>query len=99
MKRIIEECSLIRSKCYSLKTIDRESFHQSNVNRCKGVKKKRVDSLPYEAYKSVLLSFGAQDGSQTVLRSHKHAMYTLNMRKRFFSSFDDKTYLKSCGVR
>lgn len=94
LKHEIEECSLIRSKCYSLKLRERKTSTHSSVNKCKGVKKRKVEGLPYECYKSVLVNLGSQNTMQTVLRSYNHNMYTLNMTKRMFTSFEDKTYLK-----
>ena len=94
LAREITECSLIRSKCYSLKTRDRKNpTLVLTINRCKGVKKRRVAALPYEAYKSVLKKLDSVNGEQVVIRSHRNKMFTMNLRKRFFSSFDDKTYL------
>ena len=101
MKKVIEECSLVRSKCYSLKLRDwpgdcssDSSSKEETINRCKGVKRNIVRGIPYESYRSVLTGLGSQSGEQHAIRSSNHRIYTIKERKTFFSSFDDKVYLK-----
>lgn len=99
MAKVIQECSLVRSKCYSLKLSDWPDKGEAGdievINRCKGVRRNIVRSIPYEAYRSVLTGMRAQSGEQHAIRSSNHTLYTVRERKTFFSSFDDKVYLRS----
>ena len=87
---------MIRSKCYSLKLRDRDEQSKDGdvINKCKGVRRGIVKRIPFDVYKSVLTEMRTQSGVQTVIRSTNDEVYTVAQQKKFFSSFDDKTYLK-----
>ena len=94
MKQTVEEACLVRSKCYSLKLRSRDGeLSDDVVNKCKGVRKGIVKRIPFDAYKEVLLNTSSQSGVQNVIRSSNHQVYTVAQEKKFFSAFEDKTYL------
>jgi hypothetical protein len=101
LSREIQECALIRAKCYSLKTSDRKNTEETeSYNKCKGLRRHRVAKLDFELYKSVIKGDDPkiEYGEQTTLRSFHHSIYTMQTRKRIFGSFDDKKWLLDCGV-
>lgn len=109
---VVEAC-LIRAKCYSLKLVPRKPYEASavtienlrkeeikhlNYSKCKGAKKSSVKKLSFDEYYKVLMNPQNYYGEQTVIRSLKHTIYTVKQTKRFFQTFDDKTFLKNCGI-
>ena len=68
------------------------------VNKCKGVKKQKVGRLSFQDYKEVLEKPSIHTGTQNVIRSFSHNIYSVQQKKAFFSSFDDKTFLLDCAI-
>jgi hypothetical protein len=108
--QIVEAC-LIRSKCYSLRTVPRKPYQSSKIflknidklikkteSKCKGTKKASVKEISFDDYKKVLYTPQNFIGTQTVIRSIAHKIYTIKQTRRFFQSFDDKNWIKRCQI-
>lgn len=107
---ILEAC-LIRAKCYSLKCVPRYPYQthdeiklglhnlkENYYNRCKGTKKSIVARLKFNDYLSVLKKQTNVSTVQPAIRSYAHDIYTIQQRKRMFRTFEDKTFVKNCGI-
>jgi hypothetical protein len=83
-KQITEFVGL-RSKCYAY------SEDNKDMKKCKGIKKTVVKKhITIDDYRECLYSHNPQYRMQTVLRSHKHEIYTESVNKKALSADDDK---------
>ena len=101
-------CVCIRSKAYAYVTIKvKEYFSElqhsdflEEVKKCKGVVKSARAMLSFEDYDKCLNQdeFHSVEASMTVISSKNHVNHTKEIKKRAFSSFDDKRFLRDCGM-
>ena len=86
--RYIKEFVGLRSKMYSL------SVEGEDVKVAKGVKKSVINNeLRFSNYLDCLLGEDSIEHSFKCIRSTKHSVHTLDMRKKTLSGFDDKRFL------
>ena len=84
----IKEFVGLRSKMYSL------SVEGEDVKVAKGVKKSVINNeLRFSNYLDCLLGEDSIEHSVKCIRSTKHSVHTLDMRKKTLSGFDDKRFL------
>jgi hypothetical protein len=79
----ILECIGLRSKMYSYRT------ETSVSKKLKGIKKE----ISFEDYKNCLFNQKEYFHRQKVIRSHKHDIFTEEVKKKSLSWKDDKRYL------
>ena len=89
----IEEFIGLRSKMYS-------TLFSSGLEckKAKGIVKSVVQNLKHNKYKKILESGKQMHSNMTVIRSHKHKLYTENINKISLSAYDDKRYLLNDGI-
>ena len=111
---VIAECCAIRSKCYSLSTNSLSGnclcngsasastlacSCQRTVNKCKGTPSTFTRKILFEDYKRVLLSnVAAHEGNVVQIRSRDHNLKTITIKRKMFTSYDDKKYALDCNV-
>ena len=87
--RYIKEFVGLRSKMYCLSVVEGE-----DVKVAKGVKKSVINNeLRFSNYLDCLLDEDSLEHSFKCIRSNKHSVHTLDMKKRMLSGFDDKRFL------
>ena len=65
----------------------------------KGIVKNVIEKeLKHEIYKNILKTGDKMYSDMKVIRSEKHEIYTMNLRKVSLSAYDDKRYIKNDGV-
>ena len=83
---------------HPFKLINTENGQLGIVLRCKGINKSARDTLSFLSYYYTLKN------EQVVLRdifkmaSKNHVIHQLTQRKVALTPFDDKRYLKNCGI-
>ena len=91
---LIREFIGLRSKMYSIK-LDNEVEKRT----AKGIVKNVIEKeLKHEIYKNILKTGDKMYSEMKVIRSEKHEIYTMNLRKVSLSAYDDKRYIKDDGV-
>lgn len=83
----------LRSKCYAFE-LKNSSYH----TKCKGIKKSFRKKIPVSSFVRCLEQICSYDTTQYTLGSKNHQIRLAKQQKLCFSSFDDKTFLLSCGV-
>jgi len=89
----IEEFIGLRSKMYSTKFTS-----GLECKRAKGIAKSVVQGLKHEKYKKILETGTQAHSNMTVIRSHKHKLYTEELNKVSLSAYDDKRYILEDGI-
>ena len=98
----------IRSKAYAYLTVRIENYFSEEehssfveaVKKCKGVVKTARERLTFNDYERCLdkEKFHSVSTRMTVISAKNHVNHTKDIKKRAFSSFDDKRYLHNCGL-
>ena len=84
IKRVVA----LQSKTYAIKTVS------NKVDlKCKGVKKNVKEKIPFKAFLNCLRTIDQHNVEQYTIRSKSHINELIKLKKRAFSSFDDKRYL------
>lgn len=84
----------LRAKMYSLLFCD-----GSEKRTAKGVSKSVIRSeLKHSMYKDCLLNRSKFSNNMCLIRSQNHELYCDRIKKTSLSCFDDKRYVKSCGI-
>ena len=92
----ITEVVGVRSKIYAYRAESEKE--KAILRRCKGVKKSARDLIPFEKFlQCVLHSSNQYHVEQFSIQSKNHINRLTKIKKRAFSSFDDKRYLL-CGI-
>jgi hypothetical protein len=71
---VVSEFTALRSKCYSVKTLE------SIVKKCKGLKKTSLNRIKHEDFVESNLFGGKIDGIQNVILSKKHDVFTTKIK-------------------
>ena len=79
---------------YSIK-LDNEVEKRTAKGIVKNVFKKE---LKHEIYQNIFKTDDKMYSEMKVIRSEKHAIYTMNLRKVSLSAYDDKRFIKDDGV-
>ena len=82
----------LRSKVYSFISDD------GRVAKCKGVSKNYQKNLQFLHFEKCLSEICSVSTPQRNLISQKHKIMLAKQQKLCFSSYDDKFYIKSCGI-
>lgn len=88
----------LRSKTYAFLLNNKEKNENVLKSKCKGVTKSYRKKISFESYKKCVLSYDLVHITQYQIRAKSHSIYTAQISKLCFSSFDDKRYLLNCGV-
>lgn len=91
--RIIQEFVGLRSKMYSIKTIEDEE-----LKKAKGVTKSVVDNLTFDNYKDCLFNHKIFNCDMYTFKSKMHRIYTNLVSKKALSDSDDKRYIKKNNI-
>ena len=93
--KFLQEGVFLRSKVYSMKLADQTEF-----KKCGGTTiRKSMTDFNFNLYRQVLYKEKIQVYSnQKTFRSKRHKMYLHSVKKKAFSSLDDKRFIKPCGV-
>ena len=87
--RYIKEFVGLRSKMYCLSVVE-----GGDVKVAKGVKKSVINNeLRFSNYLDCLLDEDSLEHSFKCIRSNKHSVHTLDLKKKTLSGFDDKRFL------
>lgn len=88
----------LRSKTYALRVMSIRNNEYDEQKKAKGITKGYKDAIPFEMYERCLYSMTQETVQQFQIRSHNHTLVTNRLSKVCFSSFDDKRYIKDCGI-
>lgn len=89
----------LRSKCYSLLLADNRDQSTSEKKVCKGIGRLAIENrLTFNQYKTCLLEQKTYFHDFFSIRSVKHNLKTIHIKKRSLSFLDTKRYLLSCGI-
>ncbi len=88
----------LRSKTYAYELNNPEKNDNLFKSKCKGVTRSYRQKLTFENYKKCVLTYESVHIKQVQMRSKTHCIYTAEISKLAFSSFDDKRYLLNCGI-
>ena len=83
----------LRSKCYSYLVGEGEAAVQTT--KLKGIRGGFKQKIPFSKFEDCLHRICKTDVTQYHIRSKSHRVYTLQVRKTAFSSFDDKVSEKT----
>ncbi len=97
-KTRIDAVACVRSKTYSMKHSKFDGTPTEHKNVCKGVPKLARSKIGFEEYERAVLDKFVKSGDFTALRSKNHCNRLIQVRKNFFSSFDDKRYMLECQL-
>ena len=109
---IIKEVIALKSKMYSVltKKLKCDNIKKDPNHTCcdccfvghsataKGVPMSAKKLIQHEEYRKVLETHGTTQITARSIRSFGHKLYTIKIRKRGLSSFDDKKYISDDGV-
>ena len=69
------------------------------VNKCKGTAGAFTRKISFDSYKNVLLcNVATHEGDVVQIRSRDHNLRTITIRRKMFTSYDDKKYTLDCNV-
>ena len=89
----------LRPKCYSLNLIDKNTDEQSEKLTCKGLGRMAIrNRLRAEQYKECLEEKKVFRHEFNSIRSSRHSISTVRIRKKALSHFDSKRWIYDCGV-
>lgn len=89
--KVIREFVGLRSKMYSIRI---EGEEGKEVKVAKGVKKSVIENdLKFSNYLDCLVEEQSLEHSFKCIRSSKHSVHTMSLRKKTLCGFDDKRYL------
>jgi len=107
---IIAEVVALKPKMYSIKTkilkcriksldhICSADCFVGHTSRAKGITKRAKSQITHEEYKNVLTTCSTTTATVRGLRSYKHRMYSVEIKKRALSAYDNKKYILNDGV-
>ena len=109
---IIKEVIALKPKMYSILTnilecnkIKTDSNHKctdacfmGNSATAKGIKESAKKSITHEDYRNVLQTCGTTITTARTIRAYNHNLYSIIIKKRGLSAFDDKKYIFENGV-
>ena len=88
----------LRSKTYAFLVAGGTQNEKLLQSKCKGVTKSYRKQISFEEYKNCVRTFDRVTLTQYQIRAKTHTIYTAQIEKLCFSSFDDKRFLLNCGV-
>ena len=89
----------LRAKCYSLNLVDKETNEKSEKLTCKGLGRMAIrNRLKAEQYKKCLEERKVVRHEFNSIRSQKHSVSTVRIRKKALSHFDSKRWIFNCGI-
>jgi len=89
----------LRSKTYSMLLINNETQESSEKKVCKGIGRIAIKNrLRFEQYKMCLFNQTVFSQNFCSIRSTKHTIKTVNIKKRALSYLDTKRYILNCGI-
>ena len=91
-KQIVEFVGL-RVKMYSM-MLD----NGKNKKAAKGVKKSAIEQIKHQMYRDVLMTGTREMATMNALRSYKHQIYTIEVKKVSLSNFDNKRWIADDGI-
>ena len=98
-RQVCEEFVGLKSKCYSLLLRDLDSNILNEKKVCKGLGRVAINNrLKFRHYKSCLFKGIPRRYDFNVIRSKKHQISTVRIKKKAISHFDSKRWIHSCGV-
>jgi hypothetical protein len=98
VKKCVEFIGL-RAKCYCFNLEDNETKEISSKKTCKGIGRTAISNrLKFEQYKKCLMEGQIQRHDFASIRSSKHILSTIKLRKKALSHFDCKRFLFACGI-
>ena len=92
-ENIITEFCGLKSKMYSLKTINSKTFMKA-----KGINKTGLDAIKHKDYLNCLYDHSAPETTISNIRSFGHTIYNVQSKKSCLNAFDDKRYILENGV-
>lgn len=89
----------LKSKCYSLLLKNIQSGHSEEKKVCKGLGRIAINNrLKFAHYKKCLLNGIPKRYDFNAIRSTKHKITTVRIKKKALSHFDSKRWIYSCGI-
>ena len=82
---LITEFVCLKSKCYSLKLLNKEE-----IKKCKGISYVEVKKLLFDTYYNYLFNNMSLTVEQNQFRSHLHSIYSITSIKTALNNQDDK---------
>lgn len=87
----------LRAKCYALKLKDENKVSEKKV--CKGLGRIAIkNKLKFSHYKKCLLHGKTKRFAFHSIRSKKHNIHTVRLKKKALAHFDSKRWIFDCGI-
>ena len=93
----MREVVALRSKCYVTRTETAQGRHREDA-RCKGVDRRAQQSLTLEQYRRCLRDQRKIFARVRNIQLKAGRLYTVELNKSALTPFDDKRYVRNCGV-
>jgi hypothetical protein len=89
----------LRAKCYSMLLQEHDSLKLSEKKTCKGINRVTIaKNIKFQDYKSCLFQKKTFKRTAIMIRSTKHTIKTIKLRKKALNFLDTKRYIFSCGI-
>jgi len=94
--RPLLESIALKSKCYVLRT--EAQSEKADTIKCKGVIKRKCRTFTLDMYKRCILSCARISTEFNSIRASNRTLNTIALKKVALTSFDNKRWLKLCGI-
>jgi len=94
-KPLLESVAL-KSKCYVLRT--EANSNKTDTIKCKGVIKRKCRTFTLDMYKRCIFSCSRISTEFNSIRANNRVLNTVALKKIALTSFDNKRWLKRCGI-
>ena len=95
---IIKEVVALKPKMYSLLTCSLLENKQESHQTAKGITKVAQLSISHQDYLDTLNNIGTTMVTSKAIRSFSHQLYSIEIKKRGLSSYDDKKHILDNGI-
>ena len=96
--KIIKEVVALKPKMYSLLTSSLLENKQESHQTAKGITKVAQRSISHQDYLDTLQNIGTTIVTSKAIRSFSHQLYSIEIKKRGLSSYDDKKHILDNGI-
>ena len=98
LKKRITRCVFLKSKQYIIEQEDRSDNGLELVKRSKGVARSTIGTMDFDLFKRALTQFKPEYSLDSRIQSFSWRVFTVENRKLLVSGFDDKFFIKKCGI-
>ena len=95
---VIKEVVALKPKMYSLLTCSLLETKQESRQTANGITKVAQRSISHQDYLDTLKNIGTTMVTSKAIRSFSHQLYSIEIKKRGLSSYDDKKHILDNGI-